>query len=189
MDKRAFIIKVATGLFATKGFEATSVRKIAAESGLSVPGMFHYFSTKEEILYEIMINFMEEVYNNIKEITESDIDPVKKLELLCTYYVQKYTEHQEELVILNSERKSLTPSHQKLFIRKQRDYSKTIEEVVNNLTQKNIVKPINNTVLTFLFYGMVHWTSTWFDRSGEVSPEELGKIVSEVFLHGILKKN
>ena len=187
MDRKALILKVATGLFAEKGFEATSVRKLAAESGLSVPGMFHYFSTKEEILYEIMINFMEDVYKNITEIMKSDKDPVQKLEFLCTYYVQKYTAHQEELIILNSEGKALTTNHRKLFIKKQRIYVEAIEKIINELTIKKIAKPMNNVVLTFLFYGMVHWTSTWYDSSGEISPEKLGEIVSEVFLHGILE--
>jgi len=187
MDRRALILKVATGLFASKGFEATSVRKIAGESGLSVPGMFHYFPTKEDILYEIMINFMEDVYGNITDIIKSDADPVRKLELLCTHYVKKYTCHQEELSILNSEGKSLTPKHNKLFIKKQRTYVEAMEQVINELTQKKIARPINHTIMTFLFYGMVHWTSKWYDSNGEVSPEKLGEIVSEVFLHGILK--
>ena len=187
MDKRSLILKVATSLFAARGFEATSVRRIAGESGLSVPGMFHYFSTKEEILYEIMINFMEDVYNSIAEIIISGIDPVQKLELLCTNYVKKYTRHQEELAILNSEGKSLTPKHQKSFIKKQRIYVEAMEKVINELAEKKKAKSINHAVLTFLFYGMVHWTSTWYDNSGKVTPEKLGKIVSEVFLHGILK--
>lgn len=187
MDKRALILKVATHLFATKGFEATSVRKIAADSGLSVPGMFHYFSTKEEILYEIVINFIGDVYNNISEIINSNNDSVKKLELLCTHYVQEYTKHQEKLTILNSEGKSLTPKHRKSFIKKQRGYVEALKEIINELTEKNIAKPINHSVIAFLFYGMVHWTSTWYDNSGDVSPEKLGEIVSEVFLHGILK--
>lgn len=187
MDKRALIIKVATHLFAAKGFEATSVRKIASDSGLSVPGMFHYFSTKEDILYEIMINFIEDAYSYINEILNSDIDSVQKLELLCTYYVQKYTEHQEELTILNSEGKSLTPKHRKSFIKKQQVYVEAFKEIINELAEKKIAKQINHSVMAFLFYGMVHWTSTWYDNSGDVSPEKLGKIVSEVFLHGILK--
>lgn len=187
MDKRALILKVSKSLFSSKGFEATSVRKIAAESGLSVPGMFHYFATKEEILYEIIFSFMEDVYNKFTEIIESDVDPVRKLELLCIYYVQKYTAQQEELVILNSEGKSLTPTHQKKFIKKQRDFVEAIGKVLDELSRKNMTKPLNRRVLTFLFSGMVHWTSTWYDKKGEVSPKKLGEIVSEVFLHGILK--
>ena len=187
MNKRELILKVATSLFSSNGFKATSVRKIAADSGLSVPGMFHYFSTKEEILYEIMFNFIEDGYTKVTEIIESDIGPAQKLELLCDYYVQKYTKRQEELVILSFEGKSLTPKHQKQFNKTQQNVVKAIGDFLNELIRQNKVKPINPTVLTFLFYGMVHWTSTWYDTKGEVSPEKLGEIVREVFLHGIFK--
>ena len=71
MNKRELILKVATSLFSSNGFKATSVRKIAADSGLSVPGMFHYFSTKEEILYEIMFNFIEDGYTKVTEIIDA----------------------------------------------------------------------------------------------------------------------
>ena len=186
MDKRSLILRVSTALFAARGFEATPVRKIAAEAGLSVPGMFYYFSSKEEILFEIMIGFMEEAYKRLEEIIRSEIDPVTKLEQLCSFYVRRYAAHQEELTILNSEGKSLLPEHRKIFIEKQRIYVEALENILGEFSEKGIIKPIDRAVLTFIFYGMVHWTSSWYDRHGKVSPEELGKIISEVFLHGII---
>lgn len=186
MYKREHILKAATSLFAAKGFEATPVRRIAAESGLSVPGMFHYFASKEEILFEIMIGFMEDAYKRLEEIIQADMDPVEKLKTLCTFYVQRYSAHQDELTILNSEGKSLTPEHRKTFCKKQRFYVEALESIFREFSEKGIIRPINNSVLTFIFYGMVHWTSTWYDPRGAISPEELGKLISEVFLNGIL---
>ncbi|MBN2125100.1 MAG: TetR family transcriptional regulator [Deltaproteobacteria bacterium] len=186
MDKRSIILKVATALFASKGFEATPVRRIAAEAGLSVPGMFYYFSSKEEILFEIMVGFMDEAYKRLDEIIHSDTDPVEKLEGLCSFYVQRYAAHQDELKILNSEGKSLSRDHLKTFVDKQRIYVKSLETILSELSERGTIKPIDHVVLTFIFYGMVHWTSTWYHRNGKVSPEELGSIISEVFLHGIL---
>ncbi|MEA2040064.1 MAG: TetR/AcrR family transcriptional regulator [Thermodesulfobacteriota bacterium] len=187
MEKRPLILKVATALFAARGFEATPVRKIAADAGLSVPGMFYYFSSKEEILFEIMIGFMEEAYKRLEAIIRSDEDPVKKLEQLCSFYVRRNAAHQEELTILNSEGKSLSPEHRKIFIEKQRFYVEALENILGRLAEQGAIKPIGHAVLTLIFYGMVHWTYTWYDRNGEVSPDELGKIISEVFLHGIIK--
>ncbi len=186
MDKKTHILKIATALFAVNGFEATPVRKIAAESGLSVPGMFHYFSSKEELLFDIMIGFMEEAYKLLYEIIESEADPECKLERLCSFYVERYAAHQDELTILNSEGKSLSPEHRKTFMKKQRVYVEALENIFRGFTECGIIKPLNHTVLTFLFYGMVHWTSTWYDPRGAISPDALGKIISEVFLHGIV---
>ena len=62
MSKKEAILKAAIKLFAAKGFERTSVRKIAEKVALSIPVMFHYFPSKEETLNEIMIGFMERVH-------------------------------------------------------------------------------------------------------------------------------
>ncbi|MFZ7111899.1 MAG: TetR/AcrR family transcriptional regulator [Desulfatiglandales bacterium] len=186
--KKDGILTVATVLFAANGFEATSVRRIASESGLSVPGMFHYFASKEEILAQIIFGFIEEAYLRLNEIIQSDLDPESKLRTLCSFYVQRYASHQNELTILNSEGKSLSPKHQKDFVEKQRIYLEALENIFQEFTEQGILKPLNHVVLSFLFYGMVGWTSTWYNPKGLVSPKELGDIISEVFLHGIMKK-
>ena len=188
MGKKERILKVAATLFAANGFEATSVRRIASESGLSVPGMFHYFASKEEILAQIIFSFIEDAYLRLNKIIESDLDPENKLKSLCSFYVQRYASHQNELTILNSEGKSLTPKHQKDFVKKQRIYLEVLENIFQEFTKQGILKPLNHVVLSFLFYGMVGWTSTWYNPKGSVSPKELGDIISEVFLHGIMKK-
>ena len=47
------IIQVASHLFSTKGYEATSLKEIADEVGLHKTSLFHYFKNKEEILMGI----------------------------------------------------------------------------------------------------------------------------------------
>lgn len=188
MDKRSTILKIATAFFASRGFEATSVRTIAAQAGLSVPGMFYYFPSKEQLLFEIMAGFMDEAYKRLDEIIRSALSPIKKLEALCTFYVRIYAAHQYELTILNSEGKSLSPEHREAFIDKQRIYVKAFKGILHELAEAGAIKPMDHAVVTFIFYGMVHWTSTWYHPNGKVSPEELGRIISQVFLHGILSE-
>ena len=53
MTKKEAILKAATKMFAAQGFERAPVRKIAEKVDLSVPGMFHYFPSKEEITREV----------------------------------------------------------------------------------------------------------------------------------------
>ncbi len=188
MGRKERILAAATKLFAAKGFDGTSVRKIAEEAGISVAGMFHYFPSKEDILKEIMIGFMDRGFKKLMEIYNMDIDPVEKLERICKFYVEHYAGHKSELTILVSEGKSLSPEHRKLFIEKQRIYVDALEKLFDELSKKGLLKPIDTTVLAFIFFGMVHWTYSWYNPRGKIPPEELGAIFSEVFLRGILKK-
>lgn len=184
------ILKGATELFASKGFDGTSVRNIAEKAGLSVPGMFHYFSSKELILFEIMTLFMDNAYKKIMEIYDVDMGPVEKLSEICKFYVEQYAGHKAQLTILISERKSLAPEHRKICITKERDYVKALKSLFKDLAERKLLKPIDHSILAFIFFGMVHWTYRWYDpkAKGGIGPNQLGKIFSEVFLRGILSQ-
>ena len=90
MSKKDAILKAATKMFAAQGFERAPVRKIAEKVDLSVPGMFHYFPSKEDILNEIMVGFLDEGYKKLKAINNEQLDPVQKVEGFCKFYVDHY---------------------------------------------------------------------------------------------------
>jgi AcrR family transcriptional regulator len=169
------------------GFEKTSVRKIAEEVGLSVPGMFHYVPSKEEILNEIMIGFMDEGYKRLMEIYHSAMGPVEKLEAVCKFYVEYYAGHKDQLTILVSEGKSLSPKHRRNFVDKQRVYVEALKRLLSDLGKEGLLKSIDHSVLAFIFFGMVNYTYTWYNPRGTMGPDALGDIFSEVFLRGVLK--
>jgi AcrR family transcriptional regulator len=187
MTKRDTILQAATRLFAAMGFEKTSVRKIAEEVGLSVPGMFHYVPSKEEMLNEIMIGFMDEGYKRLMEIYDSAMGPVEKLEAVCKFYVEYYAGHKDQLTILVSGEKSLSRKHRHDFIKKQRIYVEALKKLFGDLATDGLLKPTDPSVLAFIFFGMVHWTYSWYSPQGKMGPDELGDRFSEVFLRGVLK--
>jgi AcrR family transcriptional regulator len=188
ISKKERILKAATELIASKGFDGTSVRNIAEKAGLSVAGMFHYFSSKEEILYEIMTTFMNNAYEKIMEIYNTDLAPIEKLSKVCKFYAEQYAGHKHQLTILISERKSLIPEHRQICIKKERDYVKALKNLFKDLAKRKLVKPIDHSILAFIFFGMVHWTYRWYDPKAKrgIGPNQLGTIFSEVFLRGIL---
>jgi AcrR family transcriptional regulator len=187
-SNRRRILKAATDLFASKGFDGTSVRSIAEKSGISVPGMFYYFPSKEMILYEIMTTCMDNAYRKILEIYGSDTDPVEKLSEVCKFYVEQYAGQKNELTILISEMKSLDSRHRQICIEKERDYVRALKSLFKDLDEQKRLKPINHSILTFIFFGMVHWTYQWYNPKAKkgIGPGELGRIFSEIFLSGIL---
>jgi AcrR family transcriptional regulator len=185
--KRDRILNVATKLFAAKGFDGTSVRRIAEEAGLSVAGMFHYFSSKEEILFEIMMAFMDEGLKELKSIYESEKSSLERLKEVCKFFSEYFAGHQDGLTILSNEGKSLSPEHKQIFKKKQRQYLEIVRGLLQELHEEGLLKEIDQTVLAFLFFGMVLWTSRWYNPQGIVNPTELGEIISEVFLRGVLK--
>ncbi|MEU9061384.1 TetR/AcrR family transcriptional regulator [Streptomyces sp. NPDC048430] len=52
--KRTEILQAALEIFATEGYRGTSLRKVAAKCSLSLPGLMHYFSSKEDLLTQVL---------------------------------------------------------------------------------------------------------------------------------------
>ncbi|MEU0940089.1 MULTISPECIES: TetR/AcrR family transcriptional regulator [unclassified Embleya] len=52
--KRREILRVALEVFAEEGYRGTSLRKVAARCNLSLPGLMHYFASKEDLLTQVL---------------------------------------------------------------------------------------------------------------------------------------
>jgi len=52
--KRAEILEKALEVFAVEGYRGTSLRKVAAQCGLSMPGIMHYFDSREDLLTQVL---------------------------------------------------------------------------------------------------------------------------------------
>ncbi|WP_051388682.1 TetR/AcrR family transcriptional regulator [Arthrobacter sp. 35W] len=52
--KREEILRTALAIFSQEGYRGTSLREVARECGLSLPGLMHYFNSKEELLAAIL---------------------------------------------------------------------------------------------------------------------------------------
>ncbi|MFE5333379.1 TetR/AcrR family transcriptional regulator [Embleya sp. NPDC056575] len=52
--KRREILRVALEVFAEEGYRGTSLRKVAARCDLSLPGLMHYFASKEDLLTQVL---------------------------------------------------------------------------------------------------------------------------------------
>lgn len=55
---KSAIRDAATGLFARFGYEAVSIRQIAAEVGVQAAALYRYFPTKEDLLFDLMQSHM-----------------------------------------------------------------------------------------------------------------------------------
>lgn len=61
---KRLLVETGLALFSEKGYDATSIRTIAAEAGVSLGLMYNYFSSKEELLLEIFRQGNSDIVNS-----------------------------------------------------------------------------------------------------------------------------
>ena len=104
-ERRARILDVATRRFAESGFAATTVRQIADDVDILSGSLFHHFTTKEQMLHEILREPVLQMRDNAIRIARSPLDAEHRLVALILLDLGELTRNREVHAILYNERK------------------------------------------------------------------------------------
>jgi AcrR family transcriptional regulator len=81
-DRGAMLRAVAREEFGRRGYEATTIRDIAAAAGLSTGSVYRLVGSKEELLGAVMQSFAENITAGWEAVLNSDASAVEKLDAL-----------------------------------------------------------------------------------------------------------
>lgn len=181
------IFSVVAHLFAHKGYHSTSMREIARELGMNQSSLYHYFKSKEDALYKLMNDAMDDALATLEKICAAHLSPEDKLNRVLGFYTRYYAGDQERLILLVNEKNSLTESYRRRLVQKERRYVRLFKDIFEELAGHDRIKEIPPSVAIFAFLGMVHYTIKWYDKNGPVGLDELADLFVEIFNKGVLK--
>ena len=187
LKKSKEIQSIVARLFAQKGYHSTSMREIAREVGMNQSSLYHYFKSKENILFRLMDDAVDDALATLDEICATDIPPQDKLNKVLGFYTRYYAGDQERLMLLVNEINSLSESSRQILVKKQRQYVNLIRSIINELAAEHEIKEVDPTVAVFAFFGMVHYTVKWYRKEGAIGLDELADSFSEILTGGILR--
>lgn len=179
------IDRVIARLFARNGYHSTSIREIARELGMTQSSLYYYYKSKEEMLFRLINEAVDESLATVEGISFSDLAPEEKLKQVLGFYTRYYAGDQEREILLLNEINSLSPEHRTILTEKQRHYVRLFYGILRELTEQKKMKPINHTVATFAFFGMVHYTVKWYHTDGSIGLGALADMFVEIFTRGI----
>jgi AcrR family transcriptional regulator len=97
--RRDQILTTAAELFATKGYTKTSMRDVAAASGILAGSLYHHFESKEAIAVELVENYHADLVEAVRKFGSVDTDPVTALRLFIREVAAVSFRHQAALQI------------------------------------------------------------------------------------------
>jgi len=180
------IEKTVARLFASKGYHSTSMRDIARELGMTQSSLYYYFKGKEEILFKLMNDAMDDALEAMEQIFSADSPPEEKLVQMLNFYTRYYAGDQDREILLLNEMSSLSEPNRRILIEKQRRYIQLFYDILAELQNLGRLKEIHPSVATFAFFGMVHYTVKWYRRDGPVKLDQLADMFVQIFTRGIL---
>jgi len=87
--QKSRMLETARKLFWEKGYHATSMRDIGISYGCKPANIYNFFSDKEEILFEVLREEMEQIIHPIKHLEDDDpTSPIEQLRFLIECHLK-----------------------------------------------------------------------------------------------------
>jgi AcrR family transcriptional regulator len=177
------LVAVATQLFAERGFDNTSVQEIVDASGVTKGAMYHYFRSKDDILYEIYARVLRLQMDHLKAIVESDLPPAAKARAAASDVVETSVAALDDWVVFWQAFPSLSPDRQAIVREERREYHELFRTLLDDLRVAGLFRsdvPLD-LVLDY-FFGAVHYLGTWYRSSGPINGKVLGEYFAELLM-------
>ena len=185
-QKREHILKTAARVFAEEGFDRASVSLLAKECGISKANIYHYYSSKDDLLFDVLDTNLSQLLVRIESVDVSGMLPEHALEttlieILLAYEGQDY-EHQVQSASMSH----LPEQQQNVLKGYQKQMVQRVSELLLNTRRETFegdrTKLVNTTMSIF---GMLNWFYMWNGQAGPEKRREYASLVTKLTLNGV----
>lgn len=179
------IRRKAARVFSEKGFIASSLSDVSRAAGLSKGGIYHYFSTKDELLFLIADNYMDVILNGVEKEIGKIQEPEEKIRYFVKRHIRLYSENVHESHVIFHDFYDLSPGKLKIVQQKTKKYIEILAHALDDYFAGSKVAPTTMKVAILSLVGMVNWIYWWYDPKGSMKPDELSDTICDIFLYDL----
>jgi AcrR family transcriptional regulator len=171
--RRAQLVRESARLFREQGYDATSVRDIAAAAGLQSGSWVYHFRTKQDILAAVMEEGLQQALERIEAIGRERLPPREHFRaLLRTHLDTLLGPGQDFIPVLLYEWRSLETGQRPRVVALQKRYEAVWEEVITQM-QRSGDWALPTRVDRLLMFGALNWIAHWYRPRGALDVAQL----------------
>ncbi len=182
---REGIIEAAARIFSEKGFHATSMQDIADAVDLQKASLYYHFSSKQEILADILDRALDLINNRLELVLSQSLSPDEKLRQAMVSYLETIAENQNLSAVLLLELRSLAPELKELHASRREKFERLWRDLIIEGTQQGVFTEVDPSLTGRAILGVMNWTVTWYRRDGARSAEEIAELFADLLLDGL----
>ncbi|MBX9951311.1 MAG: TetR/AcrR family transcriptional regulator [Candidatus Obscuribacterales bacterium] len=184
LERQQGILDAAAAMFAKHGFNGTSIAALADSCGVSKALLYHYYDSKEALLYDMLLVHCKLLSETASNATKQSDKPEEQLRSLVRALMELYMSSRDKHVVLLNDLHCLPEAQQTEIKEEERKVLQEIKDLIIKLRPD--LKPPQVTSLTMYLMGAVNWTYTWFKPQGQVTASEFADLATVTFLNGIM---
>ena len=173
-DRRQAMLDRAAALYARHGFLGASIADLADACGISKSLLYHYFGSKEDILFEIMSDHIEHLRSVARAaLAEAPADPAERLSALTHALLRAYVGAADRHKVLINDLGKLPEQRRQSVVAAERELLDMVGDVLKDLGPRYGTTRAERRASTMLYFGMINWTHTWYEPDGPVDVDAL----------------
>jgi AcrR family transcriptional regulator len=180
------LLHVATRLFARHGFEGTSVQDIVDAAGVTKGAMYHYYGSKDDLLYEVYHQLLSMQTSHLEAIAAGPGTPEERLRAAAGDVVITSLENLDDMIVffrslhmLPDDKQTQVRAERRLY---QEKFKALVDEGVAAGTFRN---DISSDIVVHYFLSVVNQLGSWYRPDGPLSPAQVGQLFTELLIGGL----
>ena len=169
--RRQKVLTVASDLFATKGFEATSMRDVATAANLMSGSLYYHFASKEEMYVAVQDASVSKIFNAVEAAIANVEDPWARLEAAAVGHLEALLDRSGFRVLVTPMfPPGLAPAVLEKLVAQRDQFERMINPVIAALP---LPSSINLHIFQKHYLGAINWVGVWYDPAGPWRPSEI----------------
>ena len=185
--RRDELLDLAAAMFADRGLRATTVRDIADSAGILSGSLYHHFKSKEQMVEEVLRDFLDWLFGRYQQIVETETDPLRRVEGLFMTSFEAIEHRHAQVVIYQDEAKRLSSLPQFAFVDERNREQRTMwVDVLKQGVAEGSFRTDLDVDLVYRFIRDTTWVSVrWYQPGGPLTAEQVGRQYLAIVLGGI----
>jgi AcrR family transcriptional regulator len=185
--RRAEICRAAARIFRDRGFDATAVSDIARALRMTKAGLYHYFPSKEAMLFEIMSFGMERMEDEVMRPARDIRDPEARLRQMLMQHARIITRAEGAVAQLFHEQRALPAAMRKVVNEQERRYFHLVRDTLQELKAAGRLRDVDPSIAALSLIGMIQWLPRWFRDDGPLTIDQAARELTDLAFAAVLK--
>ena len=171
-------------LFSAQGYMRSSIADLADACKLSRGALYHYFDSKEAILFAILDAHVREMIQRVEAAVTEGGSTLTQFRNVIRTIVEVNAKSPHEQRVLIHDLPFLNEDEQQAIKNLERQLVDIVTDLLVRLDAEGKIVKRTKKIYTMILFGIINFTYTWYDPKGGIGPREFADTAVELFLNG-----
>src|SRR5882757_7288185 len=178
------ILTNAARLFSSQGYMRASIADLADACKLSRGALYHYFDSKEAILFAILDAHIREMIADVEAAMAGKAATLEQFRAAIQAIVALNARSSDEQRVILNDLSFLGESEQDAIKALERQLVDVVADLLIRLDQEGKIVKRTKKIYSMMLFGILNFSHTWYDPKGGIEPREFADMVVDLFLYG-----